>query len=169
MGTRWWIATSILFLAALTQASFFPATGLVRVRPDLVLLCVVVWAVLRGVREALPWAFVGGLLLDLFSGGPFGVSSLALVLVAFFSSVGEVSIFRSHYILPVLTAFWGSILYGVLFLFLMTTMHHPVDWLPALRYVVVPSAVLNTLCAPVVYYLLSQVERRSRRSVVIAW
>jgi rod shape-determining protein MreD len=169
MGTPWWLATSILFSAALAQSSFLPALGLVRVRPDLVLLCVVVWALLRGARQALVWAFVGGLLLDLFSGGPFGTSALALVLVAFCSSVGEVGVFRSAYILPLLVAFWGSILYGLLFLFLMTTLRHPVDWVPALRHVVVPDAVLNTLCVPVVYALLSRVERRTRRTVAIAW
>src|SRR5438093_836035 len=53
MGTPWWMATSILFTAALAQSSLLPAAGLVRVRPDLVLLCVVAWAVLRGVREAM--------------------------------------------------------------------------------------------------------------------
>ena len=159
MGIPWWLATSILLTAALAQSSLLPAAGLVRVRPDLVLLCVVAWAALRGVREALPWAFVGGLLLDLFSGGLFGLSALALVLVAFCSCIGEVRVFRSAYILPSMTAFWGSILYGLLLLFFLTSLRQPVDWLPALRHVIVPGALLNTACAPVVYALLRRVER----------
>src|SRR5690349_21726277 len=98
MGVPWWLASGILFAAALTQSSFFPAAGLVRVRPDLVLQCVVAWAVLRGAREAVVWAFVGGMLADLFSGGPFGASALALVIVAYCSSVGDSGVFRSAYI-----------------------------------------------------------------------
>ncbi len=169
MGTPWWVATSILLGAALAQSSLLPAAGLVRGRPDLVLLCVVVWAVLRGAREALPWAFVGGLLLDLLSGGPFGASALALVLVAFCASAGEIGVFRNAYVLPLLATFWGSVLYGALLLFLLASFGRPVEWLPALRHVVVPGALLNTVCAPLVYALLSRVERRTRRVVAMGW
>src|SRR5919199_2723049 len=122
MGVPWWAAAAVLLGAALIQSSFLPALGLVRVRPDLVLLCVVVWAVLRGGREALPWAFAGGLLLDLFSGGPFGASALALVLVAFCASLAEGGIFRNAYTLPLLTAFWSSVLYRLLLLFLLASL-----------------------------------------------
>ena len=169
MGAPWWLATSILFSAALVQSSVLPGLGLIRVRPDLVLLCVIIWAVLRGAREALHWAFVGGLLLDLLSGAPFGSGALAMVLVAFCSSVGEIGLFRSAYFLPVLTTFWGSVLYGFVFLFLMTTFQVHMDWVASLRYVIVPNALLNTACAPVMYWLLSKLERRTRRTVAIAW
>ncbi len=122
-----------------------------------------------------PWWAAGSillaaaLLLDLFSGGAFGQSALALVVVAFCSSVGEIGVFRSAYILPLLTAFWGSILYGLVTLFLMATFRQPVDWLAALRHVIVPNALVNTACVPLVYFLLSKVERRTRRTPAIAW
>ena len=169
MRTPWWIAPGLLFTAALLQATFLPAIGLVRARPELVVTAVAIWAVLRGVREALPWAFTGGLLLDLFSQSPFGTAALALVLVAFCSSVGEASVFRTNFLLPTVIVFWASVLYGVLYLFLLRTHQMPVDWAGTLRHSVVPSALLSTLCAPPIYLLLSRIERGTRSIVPVEW
>ena len=169
MRTPWWVAPGLLFVGALLQAAFFPAVGLVRVRPELVVTAVAIWAVLRGVREALPWAFTGGLLLDLFSHSPFGTAALALVLVAFCSSIGEVSVFRTNFLLPTVIVFWASVLYSLLYLFLLRTHQLPVDWLGTLRHSVVPSALLSTACAPLVYLLLSRIERRTRAIVPVEW
>ena len=169
MRTPWWVAPALLFLGALLQAAFFPAVGLVRARPELVVTAVAIWAVLRGVREALPWAFIGGLLLDLFSHGPFGTAPLALVLVAFCSSVGEASVFRTNFLLPTIIVFWASVLYGLLYLFLLRTHQMPVEWLGTLRHSVLPSALLSTACAPFVYLLLSRIERRTRAIVPVEW
>lgn len=169
MKTPWWLAPALLFLAALLQASLLPSLGMDRARPELVVTTVVVWAVLRGVREALPWAFTGGLLLDLFSQGPFGTAALALVLVAFCSSVGEASVFRTNFLLPTVIVFWASVLYGLVYLFLLRTHQYPVDWIGTLRHGVVPSALLSTACAPLVYWGLSGIERRTRGIVPVEW
>jgi rod shape-determining protein MreD len=167
MRTPWWFPAALLFLAALVQATLLPTLGMVRARPELVVTAVVIWAVLRGVREALPWAFAGGLLLDVFSQMPLGTAALALVVVAFCSSVGEASVFRTNFLLPTVIVFWGSVLYGALYLFLLRTHQYPVDWLGALRHSVVPSALLSTLLAPALYWLLSRVERRTRAIVPV--
>jgi rod shape-determining protein MreD len=141
---------------------------LVSVRPDFVLVIVVIWAVLRGVRESIPWGFVGGLILDLFSGGPFGTASLALVMVAFCSSAGQVSVFRSNVLLPTVTVFWASVLYGVIYLFLLTP-HFQVEWLSTMRHIVLPNAVLNTVISPLLYWPISRLERRTRSTVAVDW
>ena len=47
------------------------------------IVLVMVWAMTRSLEEGLGWGFIGGLLVDLLSGGPLGGTSLALVLAAF--------------------------------------------------------------------------------------
>jgi rod shape-determining protein MreD len=153
----------------MAQASLFPALGLVPVRPDLVLQMVVIWSLLRGWRQALAWGFAGGLLLDLFSGAPFGTATLAMVLVAFCCSAGNASAFRDNPLLPVVLVFWASVLYGLLFLFLLRTHELPVPWISMMRQVVVPNAIVNTVLAPLTFWLLSRVERRTRTTVAVDW
>jgi rod shape-determining protein MreD len=169
MKPPWWTAPTLLFLAAVFQASLLPALGLIRARPELVLVAVVIWAVLRGVREALPLAFGGGLLLDLFSQAPLGTASLALLLVALCASVGEASIFRTSFLLPTIIVFWAGVLYGLVYLFLLRTHQVPVEWLGTLRHSVVPSAIMSAACAPAVYWVLSRVERATRVVKPVEW
>jgi rod shape-determining protein MreD len=169
MGTPLWVAPPLLLGAALLQSSFFPALGFPMLRPDIVLQMVVIWALLRGWREALPWGFVGGLCLDLFSGAPFGTASLALVLVAFCCSAGGVSAFRDNPLLPVMLIFWGTVLYGVLYLFLLRSHEMPVSWVGSLRQVVVPGAIVNTAMAPFTYWILARIEKRTRSTRAVDW
>ena len=169
MGTPWWVAPPLLFGAALLQSSFFPALGLPVLRPDFVLQMVVIWAVLRGWREALPWAFVGGLLLDLFSGAPFGTAVPGHGARGLRCSAGSVSVFRDNPLLPVVMVFWASVLYGLLYLFLLRTHEMPVPWLSSLRQVVVPGAIVNTVLAPLTFWGLTRLERRTRSTVAVDW
>ncbi len=63
--------------AALLQGSVVPFVDVAGARPNLVVLVAASWSVAAGAREAVWWAFFGGLLADLLSGGPLGALALA--------------------------------------------------------------------------------------------
>ena len=65
--------------------------------------------------------------------------------------------------------FWASVLYGLLYLFLLRTHEVPVPWLTSLRLVVVPGAIVNTVLAPLTFWLLTRIERRTRRTIAVDW
>ncbi len=117
----------------------------------------------------MPWGFLGGVALDLLSGGPFGTAALALVLVAFCASAGASGVFRSNALLPVVIVFWASVVYGLLFLVLLRTHHYPVDWLGTVRHTILPSAILNAALSPLPYALLGRLERRTRPIASVDW
>lgn len=169
MGAPWFVPTALLFGAALAQASLVPFVAPPGVRLDLVLVLVVIWGILRGPREGLVWAFIGGVCLDLTSGGPWGTAPLALVVVAFCTSVGEVNLFKSSVLLPVLIVFWATIFFALVYLFLLRSQQFPVDWLGMIRTVIIPSAILNAVSAVPAYYVLSRLERRTRSVPVVEW
>lgn len=64
-------------VAALLQASVVPFVAVGAARPNLVLLVAASWSVAAGAREAVWWAFLGGIAADLLSGGPLGASALS--------------------------------------------------------------------------------------------
>lgn len=63
--------------AALLQASVVPFVSIAGARPNLPLLAAASWSLAAGAGEALWWAFLGGVVADLLSGGPLGAFALA--------------------------------------------------------------------------------------------
>ena len=77
------VAIVVPLVAALLQASIVPFIAVGAARPNLVVLVAASWSVAAGAREAVWWAFAGGIAADLLSGGPLGAGALsALVPVA---------------------------------------------------------------------------------------
>ncbi len=74
------LAIVVPLVAALLQGSVVPFIVVAGARPNLVVLAAATWAVAAGPREAIWWAFLGGLAMDLVSGGPVGALALAALL-----------------------------------------------------------------------------------------
>lgn len=150
-------------MVALLQATVAPHLTILGARPDLMLLTVVSWSVLRGTREGIVWGFVGGLCLDLFSGAPFGLSALALIAIGFFSGLGETNIYRGHIALPIVAALVATLIHGLLYLFLLHIMGRAIAWFDILLGVMLPSTILNGLLIMPVYAVLRWLHRRTGR------
>jgi len=132
-------------ILALLQTSLMNHVAINGIYPSIVLLIVVNWGILRGMDEGMLWAFLGGLCLDVFSGWPFGTNTVALVTVASIVSLGRGTFMRTHAIVPLATVFGATLLYYGIALFILASTQHPVDLVPAIRTMVLPIAVYNTV------------------------
>lgn len=148
---------------ALTQSVLLARVNLWGARPDLMLLVVLAWTVVRGVDEGLMWGFIGGVIVDLLSGGPLGATPLALLAVAFLAGQPWGRGFGSSLIRLLLLVFLGVVVYHLVLLSVLVSMGHTVDWRFALTRVVGPSTLLNLVLAPLVRSPLAWLERRTRR------
>jgi rod shape-determining protein MreD len=157
------IYASILLLisVALIQSAVMPHLTLWGVKPDLMLLVVISWSLLRGAREGIVWGFIGGLCLDLLSGAPFGLSALALLIVSFFSGLGEATVFRTYIMLPLATVFVASLIYDLIFLLALRTLGWSVAWLDSFIRLVLPASLLNVLLTPLVYPTMRWLHRKT--------
>ncbi len=120
------------------------------------------WTFLRGPIEGAIWAFVGGLLLDLFSGGPFGGMTLSMMVAALFVGWRWGQELGSTTVQLVLLVLIACFAYHVLLLFIMGWTGYPVNWQYSLARVAGPSALLNAVLAPFVYRLMAWLDRRTR-------
>jgi rod shape-determining protein MreD len=154
--TALWLLPSVAVLQT-AIAGWFTLHG---VFPLLMVILIVDWGILRGPEEAVVWAFFGGLCLDFLSGWPFGTSTVALVLVASLVSLGEGTFMRTHTLVPLGTVFGATILYYAIALFILQSTKEPVDWLAALRAVILPGALYNCLLNIPAFKLVHVLERR---------
>ena len=73
------VAIPILLGLTIFQTSVLTVLPVLEQVIQPVLLSAIAWGMLRGMRDGLTWAFMGGLFLDLFSIGPWGAQSLAIM------------------------------------------------------------------------------------------
>ncbi len=149
----------ILGAAALLQSTVLPPLHISGVRPSLVLLLVVSWSIVRGGVEGTWWGFIGGLALDLLSGGPWGVSTLALTLVGLLAGLAEVNLSRGNILFPTAMIGGASLLYDLLCLTLLSLAGWRMALLDTFLVAILPTAILNVLLSFVVFPLVLGLNR----------
>lgn len=151
----------LLALVAVLQSTLAPHLRVGGVQPELVLLMVVSWSLRRGLVEGAVWAFCGGLALDMLSGGLMGSCSLALLSVAFVTSLVRGSLVRSRAALPWVMAVLGTLIYYAVLLIMMALAGRPVDLDTVLLRQAVPAAVYDVILVAVIYNILTWLDQRT--------
>ncbi|MBN1640556.1 MAG: rod shape-determining protein MreD [Anaerolineae bacterium] len=161
-----YVAFLLMFALALLQSTVMPRIAILGVQPDLVLMAVTSWSILRGPEEGMLWALVGGVVMDLFSGAPFGVSTLALLAVSFVSGFGPRNVLRLDILLPIAIIPLATLLYQLITLGLLSMLGWQTSWAESLRHIVLPSLLVNSLGMPIVYLLVRRLHHRTAREEI---
>jgi|YNPNPStandDraft_1061719.scaffolds.fasta_scaffold13995_1 rod shape-determining protein MreD len=156
-----WILVPLLALVAMIQITLLPPLPLVGVKPELALALVVTWAMLAPMGEAAVWGFILGVCLDLASGLPFGMHTLALTLLGWVIGWVPTTFFRGNLLAPPLAMMLATLVYHTILLGFLALFNTPIDWLAYLGRVTLPTALVNTLALPLLYLpLLAYSERQ---------
>jgi len=158
----------ILFGLALLQSTVMPKITLLGVHPDLVLMAVTSWSLLRGAEEGMLWALISGIVLDLFSGAPFGIYSLALLIIGFAAGLGPRNVLRIDILAPILVIPVTTFVYVLVSMALLSILGWEMEWGARLRAVLLPSMLVNSLGMPFVYLPARLLHRRTAREE-ISW
>jgi rod shape-determining protein MreD len=129
------------------------------VRPNIVLVVVVLVTVLKGFEAGIGWAFVAGLTANLMVREPLGAIPLELLLAAVVVAGGERLFGRLVWVYPVAAVFVASILADGVSL----TVLHLVDAAPDVGIplqLIVPAAVLNAALAGLLLYPARRIAAR---------
>lgn len=118
----------MLVVASLLQSTATNRIEIRGVKPDLVLLLVVIGTLIYGSSSGLLWAFVGGLALDLFSGGPLGSSSLALMAAALVAGIGHHTLSRFNILVPLVAIVAATLVYGAAYITILTALEGITSW-----------------------------------------
>lgn len=155
-GWLYYLMIPLLAVGALFQSAAGNRLAVVGVKPDVVLMLIVVGTLLYGGRIGVFWAFIGGLFLDIFSGGPLGSSSLALMAAGLVAALGHSTFSRFNPIVPLTSMALGTLVYGVVYLAVLyvfsgvadvlnlEAIRHQLPFEATVQAVIVPSIAYNT-------------------------
>lgn len=162
-GALYYLMFPLIAVACLFQATAAARIKIYGVKPDLVLLLVVVGALVYGARAGLLWAFFGGLGLDIFSGGPMGSSSLALMAAVLVAGLGHRVLSRFNVFVPLVTMIASTLVYAGAYLGILAVLQyldvaqHRVPVWATIQSVVVPAVVYNTMLMVILIPFLNRI------------
>jgi rod shape-determining protein MreD len=162
-GLLYYLMVPLILLAGLLQSTAATRIKINGVKPDLVLVVVVIGTLVYGPRIGLVWAFLGGLVLDIFSGGPLGASSLALMAAVLVAGMGHRTLSRYNLLVPIGAMALGTAVYGAAYLALLTVLQYfraaqySLPWGLTVQNILAPALVYNTTLMILLLPLLNRV------------
>lgn len=159
----------LLAIAAIAQTIIGSSSPPVFLKPDLVLLVVITYSVVRGVEEGALAGLIGGLMVDCLSMVPFGAATFAMGVLGLATGLGEDNIYRSNVIIPLVAVFVATILYHCFLLLSLQGGGWRVEWIVTLALQTVPSAFLNALLAPMAIPLVRKITASPEEAERMRW
>lgn len=141
------IGVPLLALLTVIQSSVLGWMSLLDGRPDLVLIAVVSWALTGRSTESMVWGLVGGLILDLYTGLPYGLNAITLIIIAFVISSLLDRFWEGHVLTPLGAILVTSLFFHFSQLAAVFISGRPIDLALSLQRVVLPSSFLNLALA----------------------
>ena len=119
MSLGFFLVIPLMVVLTILQSTLLPQIPILGVVPQLWLLASIAWALLRGWQEGIIWAFIAGLLVDLFSVGPMGVTSLALMAAVGVVVLLQRSLPEYRVVIPVILTVIGTLVFWLVYLLLL--------------------------------------------------
>jgi rod shape-determining protein MreD len=153
----------LLLFVALLEVSVLPMFRISGLQPNLMLVLLIAWLIVRGSHEAFILAPIGGVILGLVDGAPAGTALIGLAPLAFLQELRGSQLREGGLIMAVAFTIVMSFFYNYVHLAVFTLQGQSGDWLLASTRIIVPTALFNVMVLVPLYGLLSlaSTERRN--------
>ncbi len=163
-----YVSPLLAVIVGVVHASLAPVIVIGGVKPNIVLVAVVLVTCLLGFLPGITWAFIAGLTANLLVGEPLGAIPLAMLVVAALVAAGARLFGRLTWVYPVIAALVGSIVADLLGLGIATLVGQtsvggiPID-------LVLAAAVLNAVLTGILLVPARMILRRWPPDESPAW
>lgn len=115
MSSSIYLALPLMAVLAILQAALLPHFPILGVVPQLFFLAALAWGMLHGLMEGLVWAFAAGILVDLFSATPLGVTALASMAAVAVAILVKGVLPENRIIVPALLAALATLVFWIVY------------------------------------------------------
>jgi rod shape-determining protein MreD len=161
---RYWIGAAVALFLALLQASSIEQFRMLSVTPNLLLVLLVSWLVVRGLDDVLPMIAVAGITIGFVGLQTPGLVLLALLPIAGLGILREMHVIHSDILMVLAFVLAATIAYEFIMVASVMLTGGGYDVLAALQSAVLPAAIVNVAIAPPVYVLMRFAKSPARRN-----
>src|SRR4030042_2978229 len=153
----------IIVVALVIQLTLINLVTILGVKPDLIMVVVVVFSLRKGGKEGIVSGFVSGLLQDIFSTGLLGINALAKTVVGFICGILKEKIFHEHilFIIPVIT-FISSFLQSIVISLLLRAVGIDYNLVWSLKQIALPEALYSSLLSPFIFLAINKLFQMTK-------
>ncbi len=157
---KYFLAIIIGFILEITVFSFHPVAG---VKPDLLLVIIVVGGLLSGVKTGFFLGFLAGTLQDSFLGGMLGILTLVKLIVGCLNGFIEGHFFKENYLLPPLFVFVFTLIHETIVILFSRQLLFNINYVKILQTVIIPEAIYNAILGFILYIIFYKLEYAGER------
>lgn len=161
----YYVGAGIVFFCTLLEASVLPMFRLAGIQPNLTLIVLIAWLIIRGSEEAYVLIPFGGIMLGLVDGALMGTALLALAPVAVFQELRGFQFKESGIVMAIIFTFAMSLVYNYVYLAVFTLQGQSGGWVDATAEVILPATFINVAVLLPLYFLFSILNPEQRRSL----
>lgn len=161
----YYVGITLVILAALLEASVLPLFRIEGLQPNLTLVLLMTWLIVRGAEEAYVLIPVGGIFIGLMDGALMGTALLALAPVAMLQEVRGAQLNERGMFMAVVFTLIMSLVYNYTYLLVFTLQGQAGSWVEATTRVVLPTTFINVAILFPVYFLFTLVNSQPRRTL----
>ncbi len=151
------VTTVIIIITVILQTTIFNRFSFHNVKPDFVLIIIILISNYLGSIKGQLTGFVSGLIEDSLSLSPFGFSALIKSVIGYFSGKTEGQIFFDPIVVPIIFVFAGTIIKSLLsFLLLLVFSPEKADAVFSITLLI--EAGMNIILTPFIYFILKLIK-----------
>ena len=160
------VSALVVILNFILQSTLIQLIEIRGIVPEIMIIVVVSYALLRGQFAGAMTGFFGGLLYDVIFGDAIGFHALMYMLIGYFCGISHKSFYRENFILPITFSVIANFITGALIYVTSFLLRNNYDVIYFLFNVIIPQCVYTGVVAIVVYRILysinNKVEKKER-------
>ena len=148
------IIALVIYVCFLLQTSVFSRYKLAGVTPNILICVVSTYGFMKGRKYGISIGFCVGILLDIFSGGLFGMYALIYMYIGLLNGLFKKQFFGDDLRLPMILIGTSDLIYGVATYFAFFAIRSQYDFSFYLLNIILPEVVYTLLVSIFVYYII---------------
>jgi rod shape-determining protein MreD len=161
----YYVGITLVILSALLEASVLPLFRIEGLQPNLTLVFLMTWLIIRGAEEAFVLIPIGGLFIGLVDGAPLGTALLALAPVALLQEVRGAHLNEKGPLMAIVFTLVMTLAYNYVYLLVFTVQGQAGSWVEVTSRVILPTMFINVAILLPIYLAFSLVNPAPRRSL----
>ena len=154
------VISLIVFINFILQSTIYEYIEIRDIKPNVAILIIITYAMLRGDVEGAILGFFAGLLQDMYTGRVIGMHAFLGTLTGYFCGKPFKDFYLENYMLPLLLTIVVTFLYEIIFYFMSFLFLGRIELAHFLRKIIIPTTIYTAVLSVPLYRMMYSINSR---------